>query len=106
MNTIIKYSLIGLTAVVLSSCSRHSEATGEQRARAYLQPFLHSGESTTNIIARFGYPISQNETRMHELRMDFLFSDTNHVALVAGVGGFTAFFTNNQLSDWLPIYKR
>jgi hypothetical protein len=67
---------------------------------------LRPGDSLTNIIARFGPPVYRHETGMHELRMDFYFFDTNRVAAAAAVGGFTGFFTNNQLSDWLPIYQR
>ena len=78
----------------------------EVNAKNYLQPMLHIGDSSTNVMARFGLPISQYETGMHELCMYFMFSDTNHAATLAGVGGFTGFFTNNQLSHWEPIYKR
>lgn len=77
----------------------------EARAKNYLQPMLKTGDSSTNIIAQFGLPVRQYETRTHELCMYFLFADTNQAAASAGVGGFTGFFTNGQLSSWVPIYK-
>lgn len=100
---VIKISSVVLITAALSSCSRRSEGSGEEQARAYLKPLLHIGESKTNIIATFGDPIQQHETQIHEWRMDFLFSDTNREAIAAGVGGVTVFFTNNQVSDWIPI---
>ena len=78
----------------------------EQKAREYLQPLLHIGDTTNSLIARFGAPFYQYETGEHELAMYFYFPDQDHAALAAGVGGFTGFFTNNQLSYWDPIYQR
>jgi hypothetical protein len=112
MSTIIKFSLLALMATMLLSCRRQSEQAPltadeiKQKARGYLQPLLQSGESTTNIIAKFGPPFYQYETGMHELAMYFHFSGHDHAALAAGVGGFTGFFTNNQLESWEPIYVR
>lgn len=77
----------------------------EQTARSYLQPKLSNGESTTNIIAKFGKPFYQYETKSGELCMYFRFDEENKAALAAGVGGFTGFFTNNHLSHWVPIYR-
>jgi hypothetical protein len=94
-----------LMAAMLLSCRQHSAV--EQSARTYLQPILHSGESTTNIIARFGAPYSHAETSVPGLTtMYFQFSDKDRVALPAGVFGFTAFVTNNQLVSWEPNYEK
>jgi hypothetical protein len=97
-------------ASILLSCRQRSDQAPlttqqiDQKARGYLQPLLQSGDSTTNIIARFGAPFYQYETGMHEKAMYFDFPDNDHAALAAGVGGFTGFFTNNQLAHWEPIY--
>lgn len=97
-------------AIMLLSCRREQEQGPltaeqiEQKARAYLQPLVQSGASTTNIIAKFGPPFYQYETGNHELAMYFHFSDHDPAALAAGVGGFTGFFTNSQLAHWDPIY--
>jgi hypothetical protein len=109
MNTIIKFGLLISLATALVSCGRQSEATAdgsEQRARRYLEPQLHIGDTTTNLITKFGKPLRQDETGNHELVMDFFFPDTDQAALAAGVGGFTGFFTNNMLAHWEPIYRR
>ncbi|MEI8291020.1 MAG: hypothetical protein WCH99_16265 [Verrucomicrobiota bacterium] len=81
----------------------------EITASNYLRPLLHIGESTTNIINRFGVPTSQHETAAHKLIMDFYFSpdiSKTNMALKAGVGGVVCVFTNNCLSDWAPVYRR
>ena len=108
-------SLIGiiLLVTVLSSCRPKTGNDGqtnkanevEQKARNYLQPLLQIGDSQTNIIKRFGFPTYQYEAQNHESRMYFYFSDTNVEALAKGVGGFTGFFTGNQLTRWEPIYR-
>ena len=113
MKTITIIGLSVISAVMLISCcpeggKNHDEdkTNGiEQKARKYLQPMLHIGDSTTNIIEQFGLPFYQYETQSHELSMNFFFSDKNHEALAAGVGGFTAFFTRHQLTRWDPIYE-
>jgi hypothetical protein len=104
--------LVILLTMMSLSCHRgeqsHSEAENnetEQKARAFLQPMLHVGDSPTNLIARFGPPVYQYETQTHELSMSFSFSTEKQTALAAGVGGFTAFFTANQLTHWDPIYE-
>ena len=109
MKTILIFSLLTVVATLSFSCRQADQAPLtsaqiEQKARAYLQPLLHSGDSTTNIIAKFGPPFYQYETGMHELAMYFDFHHTNQAALAAGVCGFTGFFTNNQLESWDPGY--
>jgi len=109
MKTVTRFSCLMLAASFLISCRQHSGGSAgdlEQQARAYLQPQLYSGDTTNSLIARFGPPQDQYETGTHELSMSFFFLDDNHAALAAGVGGFTAFFTNNQLAHWDPIYRR
>jgi hypothetical protein len=105
MNTIVRYSFLLFMATMLLSCRRHSAA--EQSARAYLQPLLYSGESTTNIIARFGAPYSRAETSIPGLTaMYFQFSGKDRTALPTEVFGFTAFITNNLLVNWEPNYHQ
>lgn len=111
MRTILKFGLLAMMATLSLSCRQADQAPLtavqiEQKARAYLQPLLHAGDTTTNIIAKFGAPDYQYETGTHELAMYFHFSDHDHEALASGVGGFTGFFTNSQLSHWDPIYRR
>jgi hypothetical protein len=105
MSTITRISLLVLMATMLLSCSQHSAV--EQRAQAYLQPLLHSGESTTNIIARFGTPFGQAKTSVPGLTTwSFQLPDKDRAALPAEVFGFTAFVTNSQLVSWEPIYQK
>jgi len=109
MSLIIKFGLLVSLSTALVSCGRHREVTAdglEQRARQYLEPQLHIGDTTTNLITKFGKPLRQDETQTHELVMYFFFPDTDRAALAAGVGGFTGFFTNNVLAHWEPIYRR
>jgi hypothetical protein len=111
MKAILTFILLAMVASISLSCRRadRTPLTAEQieqNARAYLQPLLHSGDSTTNIIARFGHPEYQYVTGMHEQAMYFLFPRTDHAALAAGVGGFTGFFTNSYLAHWEPIYAQ
>jgi hypothetical protein len=77
----------------------------ERKAQEYLQPLLHVGESQEDMVRRFGSPMHTMEISSNELCLDFLFSDQNHAAENAGVGGFDAFFVSNRLSHWLPIYQ-
>jgi hypothetical protein len=105
MSTIIRVSLLLLMATVLLSCRRQSAV--EQRAQKYLQPLLHSGESTTNIIARFGTPFGQAKTSVPGLTTwSFQLPDKDRAALPTAVFGFTAFITNSQLVSWEPIYQK
>jgi hypothetical protein len=114
MNKVLIIGSIILSTTMLLSCrpkteESHRETTDasgtEQKARHYLQPMLHIGDTTTNLIAQFGDPVGQYETGDHELSMSFFFLDNKHEALVAGVGGFTAFFVSNRLVHWDPIYE-
>jgi hypothetical protein len=105
MNAIVRFSLLLLMATVLLSCRRHSVA--EQKARAYLQPLLYSGESTANIVARFGVPYSRAETSVPGFTtMYFQFTGKDRAALPTEVFGFTAFITNNQLVKWEPNWQQ
>jgi hypothetical protein len=106
MKTISGFSLLVLMTGMLISCSRHKAISGSdsERARAYLQPLLHLGESTTNMISRFGPPVYQETTKTN-LTLYFAFPDDNKAARAAGVGGFEAFFTSNQLTRWYPAYE-
>ena len=109
VKTIIRFGSMIFTASFLISCRQHSGGSAgdlERQARAYLQPQLHDGDTTNSLSAKFGPPEYQHETGTHELSMGVFFLDDNHAALAAGVGGFTAFFTNNQLVHWDPIYHR
>ena len=77
----------------------------EQEARKSLQPLLHSGESITNLISRFGSPINKSELANGELTLDFLFSSEQEKSIQsANVHGFVGWFTNNQLIRWEPIF--
>jgi hypothetical protein len=77
----------------------------EQAARMSLQPMLHIGESTTNLISRFGLPINKTELESGELSFDFAFSlKQEQLFQVKNVHGFIAWFTNNQLVRWDPIF--
>ena len=69
-----------------------TELRVEEKARAYLQPLLHIGESPTNLIERFGAPVFKSETPSNELCLTFRFSIHNQATHNAGVGGFDAFF--------------
>ncbi|HEV2453083.1 MAG TPA: hypothetical protein VGY98_02405 [Verrucomicrobiae bacterium] len=105
--------MLTLILLALNACGRHQANSSnsfsadpiEQKARRYLQPFLHDGESATNLIAEFGPPYYQYRTQSGELSMDFDFADDDSNAQAAGVGGFTAFFRDNKLSHWEPIYR-
>jgi hypothetical protein len=105
--------MLTLILLALSACGRHeanssdplSASAIEQKARRYLQPFFRVGESVTNVIADFGEPSDQYRTGSGELSMDFDFADDNSQAHAAGVGGFTAFFRDNKLLHWEPIYR-
>ncbi len=77
----------------------------ERKGREYLQPLLHVGESSADLVRRFGNPTQKMEISSNELCLDFFFFDQNRAAENAGVGGFTAFFVSNQLSRWVPIYQ-
>jgi len=105
MNTIGRLSLLLLMATVLLSCRRQDSV--EHSARTYLQPLLHSSESTTNIIARFGAPFGEAKTSVPGLTTwSFQLPDRDRASLPAEVFGFTAFVTNNQLVSWEPIYQK
>jgi hypothetical protein len=91
-----------LVATILVSC--HAKEA-DQKARAYLRPLLPIGENVTDIIEKFGPPLYKSTTGDGKLSMSFFFDDHNKAALAAGVGGFTAFFTNNLLVSWEPIYE-
>jgi len=107
----IHFLLLTLMLVAPTACRRNEVNPGdpvsadaiEQKARRYLQQFLHTGESATNIIAEFGPPFDQDRTESGELRMDFFLALDNREARAAGVGGLTAFFRNNELSRWYPM---
>jgi hypothetical protein len=45
------------------------------------------------------------EISSNEVCLMFFFSDGNCAAENAGVGGVEAFFVNNRLSHWFPIYR-
>ncbi len=91
-----------LVATMLASCHPQD---ADQKARAYLRPLLPIGENVTNIIEKFGPPLDKYITGEGKLSMNFDFDDHDKAALAAGVGGFTAFFTNNLLASWEPIYE-
>jgi hypothetical protein len=79
----------------------------EQRVRTYLQPLLHSGESKTNLIAKFGSPFSESQLASPGLTaIYFKFSDKDSAALGKGAFGFFTIMTNNQLSSWYPICQK
>ena len=75
----------------------------EQKARAFLQPYLQLGDSSNNFIARFGSPVYSYETNQKSF-LYFNFPLSDHKAMAAGIGGFMGIFTNNQLVHWEPTY--
>ena len=100
--------------LLLSSCTPKDIASpygkeylnAEQKARIAIQPMLRIGETTTNIISQFGSPIDTCELKSGELRLDFVFSSSKERSFKAvGVHGFVAWFTNNQLVRWDPIFS-
>lgn len=96
-----------LSLLVTTSCDKSdgggSGAEKRQRAHDYLQPLIPMGESVTNVIQKFGPPSQTFETPWKTLGLSFIFQD-DEKALAAGVGGFTAYFASNRLTDWAPIY--
>ena len=99
--------------VIMTSCGQKQIDTpykekylnAEQAAKKSLQPMLHIGESTTNLISRFGAPIDKSELKSGELTLDFAFSlKQEQFFQVKNVHGFVAWFTNNQLVRWEPIF--
>ena len=105
--------MVILSFILMSSCTPNKNSpynkeylNVEQKARIAIQPMLRIGESTTNIISQFGSPIDTCELNSGELRLDFVFSSRNTKLFQAnGVHGFVAWFTNNQLVRWDPIFS-
>lgn len=97
-----------LFLLVTTSCNKSNEsesgAEKRQRAHDYLQALIPMGESVTNIIQKFGPPSQTFETPWKTLGLSFHFRDDDENAFAAGVGGFTAYFASNRLTDWQPIY--
>src|ERR1700690_2862702 len=94
MKTPLKFFPVLLALLILVSCrpkeskpeSESSSAeTIKKNAEDYLKPLLHIGESSTNVVERFGPPLEKSEIQNNELRLDFLFSDNNQAAQAAGV---------------------
>jgi hypothetical protein len=77
----------------------------ERKAQEYLQPLLHVGESPADLVGRFGDPVAENVISSNAVCLSFSFSDRNHAAENAGVGGVDAFFVSNRLSHWRPTYR-
>lgn len=106
----VKLTTLVASAFVFNSCQPAAKTEDkaydfEVRANNYLRPMLSRGDSLTNIIQCFGFPVYQGETGIHELQAHFLFPANNQEALAAGVGGFTAYFVSNQLTHWAPVYR-
>ena len=97
-----------LFLLVTTSCNKSKEsesgAQKRQRGHDYLQALIPMGESVTNIIQKFGPPSQTFETPWKTLGLSFQFRDDDEKAFAAGVGGFTAYFASNCLTDWRPIY--
>jgi len=100
----VAFSTCCTKAADLESKNGKSE-TIESKAQEYLQPLLHVGESPADLVARFGNPVDKHVISSNEVCLSFSFSDRNRAAENAGVGGFDAFFDNNRLSHWRPIYR-
>ncbi len=94
-------------ATILISCHAKNDPnqSSEQKAHNFLRPQLAIGESLADIEQKSGKPLNQYKTQNGELSLSFMFSDENKAAQTAGVGGFTAFFQNDQLSHWEPVYE-
>ena len=100
-------NLIIFGAVILVSCHKpasKNESIDNGQARKYLEPMLHNGDSVSNLVSKFGEPADQYKTREGKLVMSFRFSITNQEAIASHVCGVTAFFDDDKLSDWDPIY--
>src|SRR5579863_1873618 len=98
----------GLLLLMTTACNKSNEsesgAQKRQTAHDYLQALIPMGESITNVIQKFGPPSHTFETPWKTLALSFSFRDDDEKAVAAGVGGFTAYFANNRLTDWQPIY--
>lgn len=101
---LVSFSACRTKAADFESKNGKSE-TIESKAQEYLQPLLHVGESPSNLVARFGDPVAKNVISSNAVCLSFSFSDRNHAAESAGVGGVDAFFVGNRLSHWRPIYR-
>jgi hypothetical protein len=77
----------------------------EQKAQSYIDTLLRVGDTTTNLIARYGPPDYQFETEDRELAL-CLHLPHSREAAAAGVGGFVGYFVTNRLVRWQPIYQR
>lgn len=96
-------------SLVLTSCSKKGETperpsdSPSQQARNFLQPFVHIGDSRSNLISKYGTPVIEYTTELHQVSMTFMLPASNHSAHAAHAAGFTVFCTSNSVADWLPV---
>jgi hypothetical protein len=110
----LKLMGILLSTCVLVSCHPKSGApnskndnttVGKENAQNYLDSILQTGESSDDLVKKFGPPKHKFETQTKELCLLFYFSDQNQIekARAAGILGFSAYFISNRLTSWEPI---
>jgi hypothetical protein len=107
--------LILLLSQVIISCKPRArndrlridkELSLQRAADEYLRGVLQVGESSTNLIDRFGPPSFSSTTPTKETCYTFYLPDESNAVAIAGISGFDAFFVSNRLTRWFPIYQR
>lgn len=106
-----KYGLIVIICITLAltSCRQKTltpdglPASPYQQARDFLQPFVHIGDTRSNLIRKYGPPIMEYTTELHGVSVTFMLPDSNHAAYAAHAAGFTVFCTSNSVTDWEPV---
>jgi len=105
-----KYCLIVIAcmSLALTSCGQKKSPempsdSPSQQARNFLQPFVHIGDSRSNLISEYGTPFIEYTTELHQISMTFMLPASNHAAHAAYAAGFTVFCTSNSVTDWLPV---